>query len=106
MFCGILPIARLPAVPACIHLACRYLPLEQIYGLTHPAEFEEEEADKRTWREGTKREKRREITWTPMDVLVAFAVKKGWFTAKAARPDTHRAGNASTLVWRFRVVYV
>lgn len=31
-----------------------------------------------------------------MDVLIAYANKKGWVTAQAGRPDVHRAGNAST----------
>ena len=30
-----------------------------------------------------------------MDVLTAYADAKHWVTAKAARPDVHRAGNAS-----------
>jgi len=29
-----------------------------------------------------------------MDVLSAYATKKGWVTAKAGRPDANRAGNA------------
>ena len=29
-----------------------------------------------------------------MDVLAAYAGKKGWVTAKAGRPDVNRAGNA------------
>ena len=31
-----------------------------------------------------------------MDILTAYANKKGWVTAKAGRPDVNRAGNAST----------
>jgi hypothetical protein len=30
-----------------------------------------------------------------MDILTAYADKKGWVTAKAGRPDVNRAGNAS-----------
>ncbi|CCM03111.1 uncharacterized protein FIBRA_05231 [Fibroporia radiculosa] len=33
-----------------------------------------------------------------MDVLTAYALKKGWLTAMAGRPDVNRAGNASTCV--------
>lgn len=95
VFCGIIPISRLAAVSACVHYACQLLPLEKIFSLKHPSESEPEPEDKRTWRDGMKRERKREIIWTAMDVLVAFATKKGWFTAKAARPDIHRAGNAS-----------
>lgn len=35
------------------------------------------------------------LTWTAMDILVAFANARSWVTAKAGRPDVHRAGNAS-----------
>jgi hypothetical protein len=35
------------------------------------------------------------LTWTAMDVLTAYADKRGWVTAKAGRPDVGRAGNAS-----------
>ena len=56
--------------------------------------------DKRTWRGGREREDTggkggKGVVWTAMDVLVAFALKKGWVTAKAGRPDIHRAGNYS-----------
>ena len=33
-----------------------------------------------------------------MDILTAYADAKGWVTAKAGRPDVHRAGNASKTV--------
>lgn len=33
--------------------------------------------------------------WTAMDVMTAYADRKGWVTAKAGRPDVNRAGNAS-----------
>jgi len=36
-----------------------------------------------------------------MDLLTAFAMLKGWVTAKAGRPDIHRAGNASTRSFDF-----
>ncbi|KAA1467966.1 P-loop containing nucleoside triphosphate hydrolase protein [Dentipellis sp. KUC8613] len=92
---GVLPIARMPAIPLCIAHAARLLPLESILGLTHPSQVEPEVEDKRTWREGKKKdEKKKEIFWTAMDVLTAFADKKGWVTAKAGRPDVNRAGNA------------
>jgi hypothetical protein len=28
--------------------------------------------------------------WSPMDICDAWAVKRGYFTAKAARPDMYR----------------
>ena len=87
-------------MPACIHFAANLLPLERIFALIHPNVASDPTQDKRTWREGmtgppsgtTKVQ-----TWTAMDMLVAHANAKGWVTAKAARPDVHRAGNHSEL---------
>ena len=85
---GILPISRVSAVPACIHFACQYVPLERVLDLTHPdAEELALVEDKRTWRDGTRREVKREPVWKAMDVLTAYALKKGWVTAKAGRPE-------------------
>lgn len=96
VLCGILPISRISAVPACIHFAATLLPMEQILALSHPNSSESAQ-DKRTWREGmTPSSGSTNVqTWTAMDVLVAHANAKGWVTAKAARPDVHRAGNHS-----------
>ncbi|KAI3622647.1 mmr1 hsr1 gtp binding protein [Moniliophthora roreri] len=94
VLCGVLPIARLPAIPACIHFACQLLPLEEIFDLIHPSTLVPPKEDKRTWREGMTPRVPELIQWTAMDVLVAYADKKGWLTAKAGRPDTNRAGNA------------
>jgi len=94
---GILPISRVSAIPACIHFICQYLPLERIYGLTHPSRTAPPVEDKRTWRGGAKPsalKEKGEVTWTAMDVLTAYADKKGWVTAKAGRPDVGRAGNS------------
>jgi hypothetical protein len=93
---GILPISRISAVPACVYAACQYLPLESILKLAHPREGTEED-DRRTWRDGVKRERQKDHVWTAMDILVMYADLKGWQTAKAGRPDIHRAGNASEL---------
>ena len=97
---GILPISRVSAVPACIHFAAQLLPLERIYNLVHPSVRLPPVEDKRTWRDGQKLEERtkdlEKTTWTAMDILIAYADAKGWVTAKAGRPDIHRAGNAST----------
>ena len=90
-----LPIARLSAIPACVYFASQLLPLERIFDLIHPNALEPLEEDKRTWREGMKRPEPKPIVWTAMDILVAYANKKRWFTAQAGRPDVNRAGNAS-----------
>ena len=56
--------------------------------------------DKRTWRPGQRQleqteDQPRAPRWTANDIMTAYAEKKGWVTAKAGRPDIHRAGNAS-----------
>lgn len=43
--------------------------------------------------EGAKKEPK----WTAMDIMTAYADRKGWVTAKAGRPDVNRAGNASKI---------
>lgn len=72
------------------------MPLERIYNLTHPTLSTPSPEDKRTWRDGARPSvsKEKEVKWTAMDVLTAYADAKGWVTAKAGRPDVHRAGNA------------
>ena len=87
------------AVPSCVHLAAQFLPLERIFNLVHPATREPLAEDKRTWRDGMKQEgpirSPDQLNWTAMDILTAYADAKGWVTAKAGRPDVHRAGNSS-----------
>jgi len=56
--------------------------------------------DKRTWRPGQRPLERTKAQsgaprWTANDIMTAYAERKGWVTAKAGRPDIHRAGNAS-----------
>ncbi|KAJ3829834.1 hypothetical protein EV361DRAFT_787324 [Lentinula raphanica] len=106
---GVLPISRVSAIPACAHYAAQLLPLEIILNLSHSKSAEPNPiVDKRTWREGMKRTENTTVSWTAMDILVAFANKKQWFTAKAGRPDYSRAGNAilralaeGTIPWGF-----
>ncbi|KAG8219519.1 hypothetical protein J3R82DRAFT_469 [Butyriboletus roseoflavus] len=55
--------------------------------------------DKRTWRPGQRTLEQTKVQfntprWTANDIMTAYAEKKGWITAKAGRPDIHRAGNA------------
>ncbi|KAH7107003.1 P-loop containing nucleoside triphosphate hydrolase protein [Auriculariales sp. MPI-PUGE-AT-0066] len=108
VLCGILPIARIPSLPSCIHYAARLMPLERILGLKHPSlDASDPETlaaadaqSKRTWRDGQRERLDQEAAdqppqWTAMDIMVAFAYKNGWKTAKAGRSDFQRAGNAS-----------
>lgn len=94
---GILPISRVSAVSACVHHASSLLPLERVFGLAHPSLSEPAPEDKRTWREPRRRDESKELepAWTAMDVLIAYANAKNWVTARAARPDVNRSGNAS-----------
>ncbi|KIM47738.1 hypothetical protein M413DRAFT_208353 [Hebeloma cylindrosporum] len=100
VLCGILPISRVSAVPSCIYFAAKLLPLERILKLVHPSTKLAPVEDKRTWRDGRKTEAEEPSgdstspAWTAMDILTAYADAKGWVTAKAGRPDVHRAGNA------------
>lgn len=96
VLCGILPISRVSAIPFCIHQIGQLLPLETILGLTHPSTNSAPVEDKRTWRDGKQPSaKDNKMHWTATEIMTAYANKKGWVTAKAGRPDIHRAGNAS-----------
>ncbi|KAJ6621206.1 hypothetical protein B0H10DRAFT_2019215 [Mycena sp. CBHHK59/15] len=93
---GILPISRVSAVPSCIHYAAQLLPLEKVYHLAQPVQVKLATDDKRTWRDGERPggSNVTETPWTATDLLIGYADAKGWVTAKAGRPDIHRAGNA------------
>lgn len=105
--CSILPISQIPSLPSCISTLASLMPLEEIFGLVHPSITHPEPVveDKRTWRAHQVKEKvtttekgkdEEASSWTAMDVMTAHALRKGWVTAKAGRPDVNRAGNAST----------
>jgi len=102
---GILPISKVSAVPACIYQASQLLPLERVFGLTHPTLSTPAAEDKRTWRKPRTQDQstKLEPAWTAMDVLTAYAGAKNWVTAKAGRPDVNRAGNASACPSRSHV---
>ncbi|OAX43025.1 P-loop containing nucleoside triphosphate hydrolase protein [Rhizopogon vinicolor AM-OR11-026] len=110
VLCGILPISRVSAIPFCIHQIAQLLPLETILDLTYPSTNTAPLEDKRTWRDGKQSiAKNTDVRWTATDIMIAYANKKGWVTAKAGRPDIHRAGNAilrfvaeGKIAWAFR----
>ncbi|CEL53879.1 hypothetical protein RSOLAG1IB_06661 [Rhizoctonia solani AG-1 IB] len=97
---NVLPIAQIPALPACIRYVGNVMPIEDIFGVdTSMLEVEEVVEDKRTWREGMKPTVKQGPSsevhkWTALQVMSAYASKRGWMTAKAGRPDSMRAGNA------------
>ena len=99
--CSILPISQIPSMPSCIGTVASLMPLEEIFSLVHPSITHPEPAveDRRTWRAHQSKEQVKEVqpveAWTAMDIMTAYALKKGWVTAKAGRPDVNRAGNAS-----------
>ncbi|KAJ1301610.1 hypothetical protein OPQ81_008858 [Rhizoctonia solani] len=97
---NVLPIAQIPALPACIRYVGGIMPIEDIFGVDKSMlEVEEVAEDKRTWREGMRPPVRSDNStegrkWTALQVMSAYATKRGWMTAKAGRPDSMRAGNA------------
>ncbi|QRV83278.1 50S ribosome-binding GTPase [Ceratobasidium sp. AG-Ba] len=95
---NILPIAQIPALPACIHYVGNLMPIEEIFGVDQSMlEPEEVVEDKRTWRAGMQpREKQQDTQkgWTALHVMNAYATKRGWQTARTAWPDAMRGGNA------------
>jgi len=103
---SILPISQIPSLPSCVRYISSLLPIEEIFGLEHPSLKAPPVEDKRTWRgprnpaatpsteSDTVKKPGDTRTWTPMDIMQAYANKKGWVTAKAGRPDVNRAGNA------------
>ncbi len=70
---GSFPIAQLREPYAAIRFLAERIDIQKLLVLTHPDKEEE---------------------WSAMDVCDAFALKRGFFTAKAARPDTYRAANS------------
>lgn len=93
---SILPISQMASMSSCVSFAANLIPLEEVFGLSHPSELEETHPDKRTWRSGKRPNiMQKERVWTAMDIMIAYADLKGWKTARAGRPDVNRAGNAS-----------
>lgn len=69
---GSFPIAQLREPYSTIKYLAERMDLIKLLKITHPSKEEE---------------------WSAMDICEAWATKRGFFTAKAARPDTHRASN-------------
>lgn len=98
---GIIPISQVASIPSCIQFICEHMAVETILSLVHPENQDVDKEDKRTWRAGmvdgrpaTGSDVAPRV-WTAMDVMTAYALDRGWLTAKAGRPDINRAGNAS-----------
>lgn len=70
---GSYPIAQLREPYGSVRFLAERLDIPKMLALKHPEGDEE---------------------WSAMDICDAFAQKRGFFTAKAARPDTYRAANS------------
>lgn len=71
---GSYPIAQLREPYGAVRYLAERLDLPKLLALKHPEGDDEE--------------------WSAMDICDAFALKRGFITAKAARPDTYRAANS------------
>lgn len=98
----VLPIAQIPALPACVRYVGDLMPIENIFGVDRSMlEPEEVVEDKRTWRAGMRPtiatpQRAERKAWTAMEIMNAYATKRGWQTARTGWPDAMRAGDAST----------
>lgn len=70
---GSFPIAQLREPYATVKFLAERVNLQKLLAIQHP--------------EGSEK-------WSAMDICEAFAIKRGFLTAKAARPDTYRAANS------------
>ncbi|KAI6656893.1 hypothetical protein LOD99_16195 [Oopsacas minuta] len=80
---GMYPISQLrePYTPVG-YLFARYPAIIDLLRLEHPRDS--------PCKEGAAKQ---EVEWTPLDLCEAWALKRGFYTAKAARPDIYRAAN-------------
>ena len=81
---GIYPIAQLQEPFTAIRFLAERIPMANILKLKHPMSAEtrsDEEARERVHE------------WSPLDICEGWAIKRGYFTAKASRPDVNRAAN-------------
>lgn len=80
---GMYPISQLREPYTTVgYLMARYPALIEILRLKNPSES--------PCKEG---EDKKEVEWSPFDLCEAWALKRGFYTAKAARPDLYRAAN-------------
>ncbi len=75
---GIYPIAQLQEPFRAIRFLAERIPIVDILKIKHPSEPDHIE---------------KQIEWSPLDICEAWAIKRGYFTAKASRPDVNRASN-------------
>ncbi|KAL1409274.1 hypothetical protein Q8F55_006107 [Vanrija albida] len=92
---GILSIAQIPSLPACISFAARFLPLERVFRLPPPEPEVDPMAAKRTWRKGMVAPvaEPKGPRWTAGEIMDRRALDRGFVTARSARPDSNRAAD-------------
>lgn len=78
---GIFPIAQVRDPYTAVGYLAGRLDLPQLLRLTHPNATDR----------GPKASE--DLEWSAFDICEAWAIKSGYFTAKASRPDVYRAGN-------------
>lgn len=72
VLCGIFPIAQLREPYSSVQYLCERIDVEKYYGLKLPEDYDE---------------------WSAWAICEAYAIKRGFFTTKQARPDVYRAAN-------------
>ncbi|KAG4079336.1 hypothetical protein HA402_008028 [Bradysia odoriphaga] len=72
---GSYPIAQLRVPMASVKYLAERVDLQKLLNLTHP-------------------QGKNETVWSAVDICEAWAIKRGFLTAKAARPDSNRAANS------------
>jgi ribosome biogenesis GTPase A len=80
---GIYPIAHLKEPYTCIRLISEFIDLINLFKLKHPKLNDFNEFNVNSLNE----------KWTPIDLCESYALKRGYLTAKANRPDYYRAAN-------------
>ena len=81
------PIAQLQEPYSAIRFMAERIPIVSILKIRHPNdEANKHESNENKW-------SAQENEWSPLDICEGWAVKRGYFTAKACRPDVYRAAN-------------
>ncbi|XP_032374571.1 guanine nucleotide-binding protein-like 1 [Etheostoma spectabile] len=83
---GIYPVSQLQEPYSSVGYLCERTPFRSVLKLTHPSLMENKAHNRSQGSE--------ELNWTAWDVCEAWAERRGYKTAKAARNDAYRAANS------------
>ncbi|GAA6229281.1 guanine nucleotide-binding protein-like 1 [Lates japonicus] len=83
---GIYPVSQLQEPYSSVGYLCERTPFLSVLKLKHPSLLENEPHNRNQGSE--------ELSWTAWDVCEAWAERRGYKTAKAARNDVYRAANS------------